>query len=85
MLCSTRFRVTVRYTSNLLLLCHATVCLERQPSRSINIVGKDDINRHVRKSRQVERFRDIQLEPAGAAVSSHAPSVFIPQPYCQLH
>jgi hypothetical protein len=61
------------------------VCLGRQPSCFINIVGKDDINRHGQKSRQVERFRDIQLAPAGAAVSSHAPSVFIPQPYCQLH
>jgi hypothetical protein len=58
-------------------------CLERQPSRFINIVGKDDTSRQGEKARQVERFRDIYTQSeCGAAATSHAPSVFIPQPYC---
>ena len=37
-------------------------CLERQPSRFINIVGKDDISRQGEKAGQVERFRDIHSQ-----------------------
>jgi len=65
------------------LSLRANECLERQPSRFINIVGKDDISRQGEKARQVERFRDIYTQSEwGAAATSHAPSVFIPQPYC---
>ncbi len=62
---------------------YAPECLERQPSRFINIVGKDDISRQGEKAGQVERFRDIHSQSKrGAAATSHAPSVFIPQPFC---
>ena len=37
-------------------------CSERQPSRFINIVGKDDISRQGEKAGQVERFRDIHFQ-----------------------
>ena len=65
-----------------IILC---VCLERQPSRSINIVGKDDISRQGEipdRQRGSVAYSEYQV---GAAEPCHAASVFIPQSYCQLH